>query len=160
MAAWTIRSLDGQKLLKIPTGDVLDQLKRAERKNFPRNEILDFDLELKKNNTELVVMLDSASEDLGHVLAGYMVLAYLSKKALLHKICVVEKYRGQGVAKKLLRMEKERMARRGCAMVQLWVDEARLPARRLYSKAGFEEVGRVQDYYGPGRTAIKMVLDL
>lgn len=160
MATYTIRSLDGQKPLKIPIADVLDQLKRAERKNFPRHEILDFDLELKKKNTELIVVLDGDLEHLGHVLAGYMVLAFLPKKTLLHKICVVKKYRGQGVAKSLLQMEKERMARRGCAMVQLWVDEVRLPARRLYSKAGFEEVGRVQDYYGPGRMAIKMILDL
>lgn len=52
------------------------------------------------------------------------------------------------------------VARKTGKDIDLWVDEARIGARKCYSKVGFEEVGQVvMDYYGPGRNGIRMVLN-
>lgn len=50
----------------------------------------------------------------------------------------------------------EAVRKGGAERVLLWVDEGRGPARGLYEKCGFVEVERLVDYYGPGRTAVKM----
>jgi ribosomal protein S18 acetylase RimI-like enzyme len=55
---------------------------------------------------------------------------------------------------------KQRLRDERCQDVHLWVDADREAARRLYLGSGFKERERVDDYYGPGRTGIKMVLDL
>ncbi|KAL9061015.1 MAG: hypothetical protein Q9206_000774 [Seirophora lacunosa] len=57
MATYTFWSLDSYECLKLKKQDIIsivDQVKHAEKKNFPRNEVLDFDTELKKRNTELI----------------------------------------------------------------------------------------------------------
>jgi len=142
--------------------NLLDQVKRAERKTFPRDEAMDFDMELKKRNTELVVVLTAqeSSEDNEYTLAGYLVYARLHGIALLHKVCVLEGHQRQGIARSMLSRLKDRLQGQGCERLQLWVDEARKPARALYESLGFKTSDKARDYYGPGRTGIKMVLDL
>ncbi|KAI4126941.1 MAG: hypothetical protein LQ338_003463 [Usnochroma carphineum] len=163
MASCTFWSLDSQERHK-PTKKriplILDQVKHAERKVFPRNEAFDFDTELKKRSTELMVVLDAIETATDPVVVAYAVYNFTPQAVLLHKVCVLEKYRRQGIAKKLLLSQHRRLALRGCSKVQLWVDEGRIPARRLYENIGFEEVGRVEDYYSPNRTALRMVLQL
>lgn len=44
--------------------------------------------------------------------------------------------------------------------IDLWVDENRTPARKLYSLHGFQECQRVENYYGRGRTGMKLILKL
>ncbi|KAL8654250.1 MAG: hypothetical protein Q9210_001626 [Variospora velana] len=164
MATYTLRSLDSSEFLKSKKQDIisiLDQVKRMERKNFPRNEIFDFDTELKKRNAELIVVLEPVgASSAPPIVAAYAVYVSASQLDLLHKLCVCEKYRRQGVARKMLLSHHERLAARGCSKVKLWVDEARVPARSLYEDLGFEEVGRVENYYGPNRTALRMVLQM
>ena len=142
--------------------NLLDQVKRAERRTFPRDEAMDFDLELKKRNTELIAVLadPQSTEDCERSLAGYLVYARLHGIALLHKVCVLEGHQRQGIARSILSMLKDRLQSQGCERLQLWVDEARKPARALYESMGFKITDRARDYYGPGRTGIKMVLDL
>ncbi|KAL9021329.1 MAG: hypothetical protein Q9185_001439 [Variospora sp. 1 TL-2023] len=165
MATYTLRSLDSSEFLIWEKQDfisILDQVKRAERKNFPRNEIFDFDTELKKRNAELIVVLEPVrgASSTPPVVAAYAVYVSASQLELLHKLCVCEKYRRQGIARKMLLSHHERLAARGCSKVQLWVDQARVPARSLYEDLGFEEVGRLENYYGPNRTALRMVLQM
>jgi len=142
--------------------NMLDQVKRAERKTFPRDEAMDFDMELKKRNTELIMVLvaQESAEDHELSLAGYLVYARLHGIALLHKVCVLEGHQRQGIARSMLSGLKEKLQGQGCEKLQLWVDEARKPARALYESMGFKTSDRARDYYGPGRTGIKMVLDL
>lgn len=142
--------------------NLLDQVRRAEKKTFPRDEAMDFDMELKKRNTELVVVLTAqdSCEDNDHSLAGYLVYARLHGIALLHKVCVLEGHQRQGIARSMLSRLKDRLQGQGCERLQLWVDEARKPARALYESSGFKISDRARDYYGPGRTGIKMVIDL
>ncbi|EEQ86879.2 acetyltransferase [Blastomyces dermatitidis ER-3] len=97
---------------------------------------------------------------------AYALYVRQKSTALLHKVCVAEPFRGQGVGRQLLTYVIEqslcpqRGGGRGCVAVQLWVDEKRAVARALYAGCGFVEVEGVEDYYGPGRKGLRMVLEL
>ena len=142
-----------------PLASLVNQVKKIEKKNFPRFEALDFDMELKKRSTELAVVLDQ-SFPLGVLIKGYLVWNRLQKAAFLHKICVAERYRRGGIARQMILRLEARLRSQGCTNVQLWVDDARAPAKFMYQSLGFSEIDRVEDYYSPGRTGIKMKLDL
>lgn len=163
MGTFTFWSLDSQEriqLTKPKISSILDHVKHAERKTFPRNEAFDFDTELKKCNAELIVVLDSVDLSPVPTVTAYAVYVLMPKIALLHKVCVLEEYRGRGIARRMLLSQHRKLVVRGCSKVHLWVDQERIPARRLYENLGFEEVGRVENYYGPNRTALRMVLHL
>lgn len=57
MTNLTLLSLDRYESLKCSQQDILDQIKHVEKKT-PRNEVFDFDLELRKRNTELIAIVD------------------------------------------------------------------------------------------------------
>lgn len=161
MAVITCWSSD-LKRLNHPTSSkhLIDWVKHAEKKTFPRIEVFDFDIELKKNNTELMIILDEALLPESTALIAYSVYARHKQTVLLHKVCVLEKYRRHGVARRILEMQKERLRCRSCESIQLWVDEKRKPAVGLYAGLGFKEVDRIEDYYAPGRTGVRMLLSL
>lgn len=72
--------------------------------------------------------------------------------------------RGRGLARALLNLHLRRLAGLGASAVFLEVDEDNEPARRLYSRAGFREVGRRPAYYqkatGAPATALVLRRDL
>ena len=139
----------------------LADVKRIEKKTFPRSEIFDFDSECKKANTKLIVAMssDNATSSRPQVL-GYLVVLRTKRTALLHKICVDEKCRGAGVGKRLLGHMINDLNCSACDRVQLWVDDDRFIAQGLYLSMGFRKIDSVADYYGPGRDASKMALRL
>lgn len=139
---------------------ILNWVMHAEKKLFPRNEIFDFDSELKKHNTDLMIILDETLLPNPIALIAYLVHASYKKTALLHKVCVLEKHRRHGMARRMLQLQIGKLEARGFGVIKLWVDEKREPARSLYTEMGFTEVGRVKDYYAPGRTGIQMDLSL
>lgn len=159
MAAIIMYLLDLSPVPAVNKNEILAQVVRAEKKAFPKIEVFDFDRELRKRNTELICLLDFANPNEAYV-AAYLVYVRIQRTTLLHKICVLEKFRRQGIARKLLQKLQDELKAQGCEEIQLWVDEARIPARSLYASIGFEEMDRVDDYYGPGRTGIKMALQL
>jgi ribosomal protein S18 acetylase RimI-like enzyme len=130
---------------------------KIERKTFPSSEAFDFDAELKKKNTNMILALKGgdASE-----VAGYLVYVRMKKLALLHKICVIESMRGKGIGRSLMHSLILQLEKGGCHTIQLWVDEARAPARALYQSYGFQQTDRCENYYGPGRTGLKMQLSM
>ena len=148
--------------IEISRFQLLNEVKQAEKKNFPRSEAFDFDTELKKRNTELIAIIDIGGGASGkhHVLLGYLVCTRLPKIAMLSKMCVLEEQRRRGIARRMLGDLIARLQCQGCLSIQLWVDEARTPAHSLYQSLGFVEVDRVQDYYSPGRTGVKKRLNL
>lgn len=139
---------------------LLEQLKRAERRIFPRSEALDLDTELSKRNVYLTIVADDVTALGPARLVAYLLLTRTKSTAIVHKLCVLDEYRRLGVATQLLRLNREQSRKSGCTRIQLWVDKERTAAQNLYSKVGFNEVERVNDYYAPGRTGIKMVLRL
>ena len=143
---------------------VVNQVRQIERRVFPKAEALNFDNELKKRNTELsLVRLIAAGGMLtaeNAAIIGYAVVCRVRNTALLHKVCVVERCRRQGIARALLLHTIERLRTQSCKSIGLWVDSAREPAVLLYQSLGFVEAERVTEYYGSGRAGIKMVLTL
>ncbi|KAF2653374.1 acetyltransferas-like protein [Lophiostoma macrostomum CBS 122681] len=134
------------------------QVGKIERKTFPSSEAFDFDTELKKKNTNMILAFKNA--DLGE-LSGYLVYVRMKRLVLLHKICVVQQERGKGVGKDLIHSLRRQLENQGgCQNIQLWVDEDRGPAKALYKSCGFEQIDRCVDYYGPGRNGLKMQLSI
>ena len=160
MATFTPLSLQTGKYFPASKQAVLAQVQRAEKKNFPRHESFDFESELRKRNVELVAVLNEDTS--GPILIAYLIFVHAKPGNFvwLHKICVLEQFRRQNTASTMLKTMAERYKGRGCSKIQLWVDEQNLPARGLYEGAGFQDVNKVEDYYTPGRTGIRMALHL
>ncbi|PYH95839.1 acyl-CoA N-acyltransferase [Aspergillus ellipticus CBS 707.79] len=152
---------DIHSLKKDQAFEILAQISRVEKKTFPANEAFPFGEELwrKKPNTRVLYVTRAASGARPTLLA-YALYVRQRGVALLHKVCVAEVYRRQGVGLQLMNYIRARLQREGCQQIHLWVDKARSPARSLYIRNGFEEREQIPDYYVPGRTGIKMILDL
>lgn len=63
-------------------------------------------------------------------------------------IAVRKEFRGRGVGAALIREGVEILKNRGAAAVRLEVRTVNLPARRLYQKSDFREVGKMRDSGG------------
>ena len=140
--------------------EFLGWLVHAERKIFPHHEALDFDTELKKRNTMLIIIVKEPLHSGSTALVAYSMVSRHKAVAFLHKICVLESYRRRGIASRILQMHRNQLEKQQCDKLLLWVDEERTPARSLYSSFGFSEANRVENYYAPGRTGIQMFLYL
>ncbi|KAF8422121.1 acetyltransferase [Tirmania nivea] len=146
---------------RVESAPLLDAVKRTEKQTFPTGEAFQFDSELAKRTTNLYcTYLHTVASIPPYQLCGYVV--YLRTKALtrIHKVCVAEPLRGNGVGGFMMAKVIEELRRSGASEVDLWVDEGREPARRLYKACGFEEMESVENYYGKGRTGIRMRLEL
>ena len=95
---------------------------------------------------------------LGRNLVGFIVSRIVIDEAEILSIAVVASRRGKGLARQLLDLNLRRLAGLGARTVFLEVDEGNVPARRLYRRAGFREVGRRERYYPAGRAAAALIL--
>lgn len=93
-------------------------------------------------------------------LFGYVVYVRSKLVTRVHKVCVVEERRGQGVGKWMLGFVLADLKKGGTGTVDLWVDKSREVARKLYITCGFEERETVENYYSAGRDAIRMEIEL
>ena len=133
--------------------EILDIIQSLERRPFPSSESLSITTETSKRNTTLLYATCSSS------IIGYLLYINTSFGIRIHKVCVAKSHRRQGVATKLIRAVCV-IAAKGGKDIDLWVDEARAPARECYVSSGFVQVGDVVvDYYGPGRNGLRMVWD-
>ena len=96
----------------------------------------------------------------GRSLHGFILSRLASGEAEILSIAVAAAQRGRGLARALLNLHLRRLAGLGVKAVFLEVDEDNEPARRLYARAGFREVGRRPGYYqkSPGQAATALVL--
>ena len=83
----------------------------------------------------------------GRTLAGFILSRMAAGEAEILSVAVAEARRGRGLARALLHLHLRRLAGLGARAVFLEVDEDNTPARRLYARAGFREVGRRPGYY-------------
>jgi ribosomal-protein-alanine N-acetyltransferase len=83
-------------------------------------------------------------------LAGFILSRLAAGEAEILSVAIEPAQRGRGLAQKLLTLHMRRLAGLGCRTIFLEVDEDNEPARRLYRRAGFGEVGRREAYYGTG----------
>ncbi len=96
----------------------------------------------------------------GRSLVGFILSRIVAGEAEILSVAVAAARRRKGLARRLLELHLRRLAGRGAQAVFLEVGEDNVAARRLYTRAGFREVGRRGGYYdGPsGRRAAALVL--
>ena len=87
---------------------------------------------------------------IGRTLAGFIISRLAAGEAEILSVAVVAARRGRGLARKLLDLHLRRLAGLGATAVFLEVDEDNAPARRLYDRASFRDVGRRPAYYSRG----------
>jgi ribosomal-protein-alanine N-acetyltransferase len=83
----------------------------------------------------------------GRKLDGFILSRLAGDEAEILSIAVAAPRRGRGLGGALLHLHLRRLAGLGISTVFLEVDEDNMPARRLYQRAGFREVGRRSGYY-------------
>ena len=89
----------------------------------------------------------------GRTLHGFILSRLAANEAEILSVAVASARRGRGLARALLHLHLRRLAGLGASAVFLEVDEDNKPARRLYQRAGFREVGRRPGYYQHGNHA-------
>ena len=98
---------------------------------------------------------------LDNVLAGYIVFWMFAGEVHLLNIAVHETYRRRGLGRRLLHRMLDVGIDANAETAWLDVRPSNLPARSLYRKTGFREVGRRPGYYTDTREdAILMSMDL
>jgi ribosomal-protein-alanine N-acetyltransferase len=91
---------------------------------------------------------------LGHRPVGFIVSRIVAEEAEILSVAVARAQQGRGLARRLLDLHLRRLAGLGTRTVFLEVDDDNVPARRLYARSAFREVGRRDGYYPrPGTTA-------
>jgi len=96
----------------------------------------------------------------GHRLVGFILSRTVADEAEILSVAVAPARRGKGLSRRLLDLHLRRLAGIGVRRVFLEVGEDNVPARRLYARAGFRDVGRREAYYQnrTGRSAAALVL--
>jgi len=97
---------------------------------------------------------------IGNAMAGFILSRLVAGEAEILSIAVAPKRRGRGLARPLLDLNLRRLAGLGARTVFLEVDEHNAPARALYRRAGFSDVGRRKSYYQNGASALVLRRDL
>lgn len=83
----------------------------------------------------------------GHALLGFLVAqSVLDETSLLHLV-VSQAHQRQGVGASMMRLWLSQLADQGQQECLLEVRESNLPARALYHRLGFTEIGRRTGYY-------------
>ena len=105
-------------------------------------------------------MLSRTAPRPGPALIGFILSRLAAGEAEILSVAIAPAWRGRGFARPLLDLHLRRLAGLGARTVFLEVGEHNAPARRLYRRAGFYEVGRRHGYYDGGATALMLRRDL
>jgi ribosomal-protein-alanine N-acetyltransferase len=110
--------------------------------------------------TDRNVVADHAASGRRNV--GFIVSRRAADEAEILSVAVARAWRGRGLSSRLLDLHLRRLAGLGLRTVFLEVGEDNTPARRLYARAGFREVGRRPGYYAQsgGKGALVLRRDL
>lgn len=95
---------------------------------------------------------------IGDSLAGFILSRMVSGEAEILSMAVSSSQRSKGLGGQLLHLHLRRLAGLGIGAVFLEVAEDNVPARRLYRRSGFREVGRREGYYPEGKGSAALVL--
>ncbi len=96
----------------------------------------------------------------GTTMSGFILSRMAAGEAEILSVAIAPRQRGRGFARPLLDLHLRRLAGLGTRSVFLEVDENNAPARALYRRAGFRDVGRRQSYYQSGASALVLRRDL
>ncbi len=93
--------------------------------------------------------------------AGYMGLDYVLDEGYVTNVCTAPEFRRRGVASALIDAVVGRARELGLSFITLEARVSNAPARALYAKKGFENVGIRSGYYEkPREDAVIMTLYL
>jgi ribosomal-protein-alanine N-acetyltransferase len=84
---------------------------------------------------------------LGHRLVGFIISRIAADEAEILSVAVARPQQGRGLARRLLDLHMRRLAGLGVRTIFLEVDDDNMPARRLYARSAFRQVGRRDGYY-------------
>lgn len=105
-----------------------------------------------------------ATDGTGGAPIGFILVRGVKPETEILSVAVVPRRRGRGLARRLLERLLGQLAAEGFTTVFLEVEEGNAPARRLYDRNGFAEVGRRAGYYrtasGTPATALVMRRDI
>jgi ribosomal-protein-alanine N-acetyltransferase len=96
----------------------------------------------------------------GRTMIGFVLSRMAAGEAEILSIAIAPRQRGRRLARPLLDLHLRRLAGLGTRAVFLEVDEHNAPARALYRRAGFYDVGRRKSYYQTGASALVLRRDL
>jgi ribosomal-protein-alanine N-acetyltransferase len=89
-------------------------------------------------------------------IVGYGGIAVNGESADIHNIAVVEEFRRQGIARRLIARLERWAKNQGASEILLEMRVGNTEARPLYQSLGYREVRVRKDYYAPGMDAIVM----
>ena len=130
---WTIRQMTEEDLAAVAA---------LEAENFSRP--WSYDAFFKTLSDENYIVIIAKETD---ALLGYCVLLCTGEEADITNVCTAPEARGKGVATDMLAALMDAGRARGVTEFFLEVRESNVPARRLYTKLGFEEIGLRKNYY-------------
>ena len=142
-----------QVFLKEADAGLIAQCQEIDRRCFPTEEALNFKKEI--------------SSSIGYVLCaitdrkclGYIVMRKSSVVLSICRIGVDSIARRKGIGQKLLSSALQFARKHNMGSCSLHVEEANIPAVRLYEKNNFEVQARNKDFYGISRHALRMELE-
>jgi ribosomal-protein-alanine N-acetyltransferase len=106
----------------------------------------------------VVLVAEEAAEEAGQ-LCGFVCAKGVAGEWEIENLVVAAAFLRRGVANELVRELIQRAGNEAAPAILLEVRESNLPARRLYEKHGFREVGRRRAYYrDPAEAAILYAL--
>lgn len=135
------------------TLELIPQLAELERQCFskPWSEAMLAE-ELENVCASFIVALGDNGQAL-----GYAGLSVVAGEGYIDNVAVGQEYRRQGIAQALLEVFLRFGAAKQLSFLTLEVRASNDPAKQLYLKNGFEQVGRRKDYYDdPREDAIMM----
>ena len=110
--------------------------------------------QLPNEQHEMYVAVDKDNRVLGYI--GYM---YVVDEGYISNVAVLPEVRKNGIAQKLIEKSIKSAIDKNLAFLTLEVRESNSNAISLYSKCGFNEVGKRKNYYKkPNEDAILMTL--
>lgn len=95
---------------------------------------------------------------IGGKVTGFILSRMIAGEAEILSIAVMPAHRGKGLGGQLLEVHLRRLAGLAVGTVFLEVATDNLPARRLYRRAGFRDVGRREGYYPECKGSAALVL--
>lgn len=134
--------MDKTWIIKQMTEEDVTAVAALEAENFSRP--WSYDAFLKTLSDENYIVIIAKDMD---ALLGYCVLLCTGEEADITNVCTAPTARGRGVATEMLTVLMKEGYDRGVTEFFLEVRESNTPARNLYTKLGFEEIGLRKNYY-------------
>lgn len=116
-----------------------------------------FKFELSKPYSHFLVMTDDETDS---VVAGYIIYWVLFDDCQILNVVVDLPFRGQGLAKKMIRQSAQTAIQKGIKKVSLEVRKSNSPAIQLYQNLKFVITHLRRGFYSNGEDAYQMTLHL